>query len=926
MRYAARLLIVLAMTLSGVAGCDLLVSPETRIERATSMIDGGDYRKAVFELRKVLEAEPAHARARLLLAQAEFGSGEVTAAEADLDRALEAGIAPADAALLKARIQLVLGRSQVLLTQLDAGEIVLPEPQRSLFRGRALMAIRQPVEAIAAFDEALRQAPGQVETRLGVAEGKAASGDVSGALTDLAMLLKDEPTAAEAWLVRGSLLLQQGRYADGESALGKALQHAKGRLTEPMQLQALAGQIEARLALNEADRAAEGFAELERRAPNAPITRLLKARLAIANNDLGTAITHLTTLTNDLPNFLPARLLLGTALMAQGNLYQAERHLAAIVQASPENMEARRRLAEIRLRMNRPESAMALLSSSLDAGFDDPRAIALLGAAQLSAGADPSAIARLEEAIARNPSDRAARLDLAGLYISVGNPAQAIELLRTMPAAREDARREYLLIRALAANRGEKEARKEVENLIRNNSMDVERLNMAAAFQLSFGDAAAAVATLEKASAIQPGHVLTLLNLGKAGLARGNLDAAEAAMRRALSHDAGNVDARIGLAEIAGRRGNNDEARRWLEEIRMDDARAAASRLLLARLYLSGGETAKASKVLAEALATAPNRPDLLIAAGALQQDFGHHEQALGYYRQAVELDPEQAPHWLHLARAQAALNYLPAARESSERALKLAPASVDVVALAVTLDVMDGRNDAALARVLELRRRLPRDADAALLEGDLRSTLGQYAEAARAFAESASLRRSLVAVIRQAQASQRAGLRNAGAPLRAWLRDHPDDLPARAMNAIFLEQEGLVDQAIAEYERVLAAGQPDAVMSNNLAMLYLQKGDPRAESLARQAYRLAPTNGAIADTLGWILVKKGSRDEGLRVLREAVAQAPGEPEIQLHLAEALADAGQAAEARDILQKLLAGEQEFAGRQRAQELLRKSGG
>lgn len=926
MKYAVRLLIVLAMTLSGAAGCDLLVSPETRIERATTMIDGGEYRKAVFELRKVLEDEPGHGKARLLLAQAEFGSGEVTAAEADLDRALAAGIAPADAALLKARIQLVLGRPQVLLTQLDAGEIDLAEPQLSLFRGRALLAMRQPAEAMSAFDAAFRHAPDQVETRQGVAEGKAANGDISGALADLAVLLKDEPATAEAWLVRGSLLLQQGRFADGESALGEALQHARGRLTEPMQLQALAGQVEARLALNETDRAAEGFAELERRAPNAPITRLLKARLAMVNNDFAGAVTTLTALTNDLPGFAPARLLLGTALMAQGSLYQAERHLTTVIQSNPDNMEARRRLAEIRLRMNRPESAMELLSSSLDGGIDDPRAIALLGAAQLSAGADPSAIPRLEEAIARNPSDRAARLDLAGLYISVGNPAHAVELLQAMPAAREDARREYLLIRALAATEGEAAARREVDSLIRDNPMDVERLNMAAAFQLSFGDAAAAVATLEKASAVQPGHVLTLINLGKAGLARGNLDAAEAAMRRALSHDAGNVDARIGLAEIAGRRGNTDEARRWLEEIRMDDARAAASRLLLARLYLSGGETAKASKVLAEALATAPNRPDLLIAAGALQQDFGHHEQALGYYRKAVELDPEQANHWLHLARAQAALNYLPAARESSDRALKLAPASVDVVALAVTLDVMDGKNDAALARVLELRRRLPRDADAALLEGDMRSTLGQYSEAARAFAESANLRRSLVAVIRQAQASQRAGLRNAGAPLRDWLRDHPDDLPARAMNAIFLEQEGRIDLAIAEYERVLAAGQPDAVMSNNLAMLYFQKGDPRAESMARQAYRLAPTNGAIADTLGWILVKKGSQDEGLRVLREAVAQAPEEPEIQLHLAEALANAGQAAEAREILQKLLAGKKEFAGRQRAQELMRKAGG
>lgn len=917
---------ILALALASIAGCDLLTSAETRVERAEAQLAEGEYRQAVFELRKALEDEPTHAKARLLLAQAEFGSGEVGAAEADLDRAIEAGADPAATALLKARIQLVLGRAPVLLTQIDAGEIVLPEPERSLFRGRALMAMRRPAEAMEAFESARQHAPDATATRLALAEGRAASGDVTGALADLAAIVKDEPTAADVWLARGALLMQQGRFADGESALGEALQHAKGRLTESQQLQAIAGQVEARLALNEIDRAAEGLDQLEKRAVNAPITRLLKARVAIAQNDVGSAITILTALTNDLPNFLPARMMLGGALLSQGSLYQAERHIATVVQANPDNMEARMRLAEIRLRMNRPESAMELLSSSLAGGFDDPRAMALLGAAQLSAGADPSAIKRLEEAVLRNPENRAARLDLAGLYITVGNAAQAVEMLTALPAAREDARREYLLIRALAATRGQDAARAELGKLIRDYPQDVERLNMAAAFQLSFGDAAAARKTLEQALSVDAGHVLTLVNLGRVGMASGDLDAAEAALRRALSHDAANVDARIGLAEIAGRRGNADEARRLLEEIRVDDARAVASRLLLARLYLSSKETAKASKVIAEVLAAAPNRADLLVAAGALQQDFGQHEQALGYYRKAVDLEPQNAGYWLQLARAQAALNYLPAARESVDRALGLAPLAVDAVALAATLDVMEGKNDAALARALELRRQLPRDANAALLEGDVRSSLGQYSEAARAFGESLRLERSLVATIRQAQASQRAGLPNARAPLAEWLRQHPDDLPARAMNAIFLDQEGKAEQAIAEYERVLGAGAQDAVMSNNLAMLYFQKGDPRAETLARQAYRLAPTNGAIADTLGWILVKKGSQDEGLRVLREAATQAPGEPEIQIHLAEALMEAGETDEARGILAKLLDGGNEFAGRQRAQELLRKIGG
>jgi tetratricopeptide (TPR) repeat protein len=147
-------LVIAAGTLGG---CDLLTSPETRMSRAREHIDEGENRAAIIELRKVLEDEPANARARLLLAEAEFASGDISAAEADLDRALEAGAAAADAAKLKAQLQLAFGRHQVLLTQLEAGEISIAEPERSLLRGRALLGLDQPDEARRAFERAGRR-------------------------------------------------------------------------------------------------------------------------------------------------------------------------------------------------------------------------------------------------------------------------------------------------------------------------------------------------------------------------------------------------------------------------------------------------------------------------------------------------------------------------------------------------------------------------------------------------------------------------------------------------------------------------------------------------------------------------------------------------------------------------------------------------
>ncbi len=918
--------LAMACAIVALAGCDLLTSADTRMERAEAHLAGGDYRAALIEAQKVLQGDLMHARARLLLAEAELGLGEAAAAEADLERAINAGASDEAAAPLRARVHLALGRYQELYDQLESGDIRLPEPHSSTFRGQALLGLGRPQEALEAFQAALASDPRAGDARLGAAEAKAAAGDITAALADLAEIAPDDPQVAGSWLVRGRLLLHQGRPAEADAAFGEALARARGSLTEPQQLQALAGQVESRLALGQVDGAGEALGVMSRRAPNAIAVRILKARLAMTRQDFDAAVLELQDLASRQPDYMPARFLLGSALLAQGRLNQAELHLAAVVRAHPDNLAARKNLAEVRLRGNRPEQAIEALTPALQGTVSDPRAEALMSAAQLAAGADPSAVSRLESSVARNPGDRSARLDLATVYLAAGRAEQAVELLRATPAATGDAKREFLLIRALSASKGPAAARAEVERLLAERGDDLELLSLAAQYLLSAGDAKAAIATLERALRLEPGHVPSLIGLGRARILAGDLDEAEAVLRRALARDGASAEARMGLAEIAGRRNRPDEARRWLEEVRAGDSKAIGSRLILARLYLSDQESAKAGKVLGEVLAAAPDRADVLAAVGHLQLDFGAYEQALGHFRKAADLEPGRAEHWLNMARAQAALDYGPAARESVDKALALEPDSVAAVSFAVLMDLRDGRKDAALDRALDLRKRVPRDAGAAMLEGDVRSSLGQHALAAGAYAEAARLQPQLAAVVRLARSRMRAGLRDADAPLRDWLKEHPDDLQGRSVLAAMLHEAGQVERAIVEYERLLDSGRPNAAIANNLAWLYFERGDARAEALARQAYALAPTSGAIADTLGWILVNKGSTEEGIKLLRAAAARSPGEPEIQLHLAEGLAKAGQADEARRVLTTLLAGDRPFNGRDRARQLLASLGG
>src|SRR5579863_10132695 len=94
-----------------------------------------------------------------------------------------------------------------------------------------------------------------------------------------------------------------------------------------------------------------------------------------------------------------------------------------------------------------------------------------------------------------------------------------------------------------------------------------------------------------------------------------------------------------------------------------------------------------------------------------------------------------------------------------------------------------------------------------------------------------------------------------------------------------------------------------------------------KAQQTAERALALAPGNGSIEDTLGWILLAEGKTDEALPYLTAADALSQGNPGIQYHFAVALDRSGRASEARALLEKLLASKVEFTDKSAAEKLL-----
>lgn len=911
--------VLLAAALA-VGGCNLFLDADQRVVRANEKLAENDYNGALIELRNAVQSDPKHAQARLLLAQVLLHTGDPASAQRELRAAIDGGAAPQDTAELAARIQLALGRFNEVLAGIDSDELPLEEPLRSGLRGQALLGLQQFDEATAAFKDALAADANDVRAHVGLAQAAGAAGQFELALAELDRALAAEPDNAEAMMVRGVILGRQGDHEQAEKALLAARRSAPAQLTRQQHSGLLAILAETQLARGDIESAAVTQRDFVALAGKTPFGHVLAGRIAMARQDHASAVAEFQHAVNAAPNLVSARFLLGAALLAQGNLNQAEAQLTQVLQKSPDNLEARKLLAQARLRLDRPDAAMQILMPAEQSGDTDAQISTMMGLAHLQLGDETGAIQALESGAAREPDNRRLQFNLAEVNLRSGHVDKALTILNALPVVQNDATREALLTQAIAAKRGTQAAQSQLDELISKYPRHLGLLNLASTFHARLGQIDRARALISKAEAVNAEYVPTQLTAARVELSSGDQAAAAQRLEKVLALQPGNRAAALGLAEIEARGGDFAAAERRLQDLRKREPKAIEPVILLARLHLQQNQPAAADKVLQAAIAAEPNRADLLNAAGLLYLDSGRYDEAAARLRQATAADSSNASYWFNLGRAQLALDRPEAARDALERSLKQRPDSVAAVGALSLLDLRTGKADAAKARLEELQRKRPDDTAVLVLEGDLNMAMKQYAEADRAYGQAAGLRNNPTIALKSYRARQLGKLDNSTEPLTRWLAQHPEDLTLRTVLAEAYTLRGQTAQAIKEYEVIVGSQDRNITALNNLAMLYQQTADSRAEAMAQRAYALVPDHAAVADTYGWILLQAGKATESLPILQKA-AQGSTDPEIAFHYAAALARNGQEDEARRRLAALVDGGQPFAAQVQARELL-----
>ncbi len=885
---------------------------EKLLERAEGSLARGEYRAAMIDLQNYLSDHPENAAARAQLGLALLELGDVNGAEAEIRKARELGAGDEQLKVPECRLLASRSAFERIIKECVVGSgDAATDGEMLIVRGGALLGLGRNDEAAETYRAAVSAQPERLAAYQGLAVATLATGGAAAARQVMASAPDAVKEQARYWTALGGLELRAQDLAGAEKAFQTAVERtAKGDPDDLDRLTALAGLTEVQLRQGDTKAAAATSQQLLEAAPKAPLAKILRAQAVAGAGDLAQARTLLEEVVSQWPEDSESRVLLGLVNFQLGNLGQAEMHLANVVSRQPDNVRAQRLLAEIRSRLLTPEEALEALKRSLVKADNDPALLALASQLSLQSGDREAALAYLAQVgasdVAKTP---AGQIELAGGYLMAGELDRAVELLEAIPEAQDETgiRRDTLLMTALLRQGKTSEAVSRAEALVARNPDSVASLNLAGAVYAAVGRTDEARQQFEAITRINPDDAGAQVSLARLDLLADKPDAAAQRFQKVLDKDGTNLIATLGMSAASAAKQDAEGAERWLLKAREDHPQSLETRLALAQFYLGRRDFDEARKMAEEAVKLSPEDAAAANALGLAQLGAGDSAGALDSFSRAVRLAPRAYGYSLNKARAHVQRREPGPALDTVDAVLKEAPGFVPALALGASMALQFGQVERAAGYIERLRLAAPQSPIVPRLEGDLAMAQKRYKDAVADYAKAADASSDTALVVAQFNAARLAGLANPQKVLESWLVQQPQDVPARIALAEYLGASSATERAIAEYEGALKALPGNAILLNNLAVQYQKQGDARALATAEQAYSAAPDNPAIQDTYGWLLVETGSLDKGLQLLRRSAKTLANVPEAQFHLGVALAKKGETAEARRLLEQVVAG-------------------
>lgn len=878
-------------------------SPEKRIASAKEYLQKNDTKAAVIEIKNALQANPESGEARFLLGSTLLKEGNPVAAEVELRKAQAAKYPDAQLVPELARAMLMLGQAKKVVDEFGQAQLGVPAADAKLqtLLAAAYGALGKPDQAQAALTAALAADPTYAEAQLISARQKAGARDIDGALSVVDGVIAREPGNADAWKLKGDILLYGKRLPDEAiAAYNKAL------ASEPKSMAAHAAIFGLLLQQGKLEEAGKQLDELKKFAANSPQTRFFEAQLAYQKKDFKAAREIEQALLQQAPKNPRLLELAGVTELQLGAPAQAQIYLTRALQVAPELPMARRVLIATYLRLGQPAKALTELNTATGKDGVPPALYSLAGEVHLQNGDAKKAEEYFAKALKLDPDDARKRTALAITHLAAGKGEAAIDELQNIAESDTGATADLALISAHLRKKEFAQALAAIDKLQAKQPDKPLAANLRGRVLLAQKDTAGARKSFERALSIDPNYFAAAASLAALDLADKKPDDAKKRFEALLVQNPKNGQALLALAQLAAnQKAPKEEIAALLGKAIDANPNDVAPRLMLVDLHLRGGDYKQALAVAQSAVTALPSSPELLGALGRTQQLSGDVNQAITSYGKLATMLPMSPQPHIRLAEAQVVSNSKTAAEQSLRKALEIDPQAVDAQRGLIMLLVDAKKYPEALTVARQIQVQRPKEAIGFALEGDVHVARKDFDSAVAAY--SSGLRQvpapvlavkvhgSLLAAGKTAEAERYAA---------TWLKTQPRDV-------VFLSYLGELNLARKDflaaeknYQAVLKVQPDNPVALNNLAWVTQKTGGTGALAMAQRANELAPNQPAFMDTLAMLLAGEKDYAGATALLDKALTLQPSNASIRMNLAKVYISAGDKASARTQLDSL----------------------
>jgi tetratricopeptide (TPR) repeat protein len=588
------------------------------------------------------------------------------------------------------------------------------------------------------------------------------------------------------------------------------------------------------------------------------------------------------------------RIGLASLLFAEKQYDEAEKILLTLLESRGFD-QAYQALYGQYMNRNRVADALALLEKHVQRNPKNAQAVNALGLHHARARNE----AAMKEAIGRfqNAANFPYGFALTGdFYALINQPDEALrwyaEGLKTRPNERLECLKRQANLLSFMGRKGE--ALQSVEEILKIEPKDENSLALKGRLNLETGkDPEGTLKQFAALTTQSPDNPLYHLYYGRALIMKNDLEAARRELASAIRLKPDLLDAHALNIELQLQQRQFGDAHTAIDELARVEPNNPRLAVWRAAAFQGQGNLGPAREQMTAALKANPNSPDALLQNGLLLVAEKRYAEADAIFRKfyvpgqgdtrpleglvASRLSQNQFDGALGLLKAELDRNPSPN--------IRLAYASAATRA---------ARYDLALEQYRQFIAADPKSPDFHLRVGEILQLKGDFAGAAKSFEAAKAL---LPATSTQADSY----------------------LAFAHMNA------GNNNDAIKLYRQIVAKSPDDLVSSNNLAYLLAESGQDlnEAYALVQKVQQRMPNEPSVADTVGWVLFKRGMHDTALQVFSGLVKKAPAVSAFRYHYAHVLLQKGDRAEARTQLQNALTTAPKGPEAVKIQELLKK---